>query len=185
MIDIILQQKQTSVYIVTKLYKEFVSYTSDKDEILRLAKIFKEDNYELKPLLYEMLTSKHFLSKNNASDMIKSPIELVVGTLRSLNYTEFNKQQALFYTKKMNQELFAPPNVKGWTQGKAWIDSSTFLHRKDFLQKLIRSDKIDYALLDYDTLSDDFLAMTTVIRPHKSKIKYLNKILQSPVYQLK
>jgi hypothetical protein len=40
----------------------------------------------------------------------------------------------------MSQNLFAPPNVKGWPGGDAWINSSTLLARKQFLDRLARND---------------------------------------------
>ncbi len=40
----------------------------------------------------------------------------------------------------MGQNLFAPPNVKGWPGGEAWINSSSLLARKQFLDRLFRAD---------------------------------------------
>jgi hypothetical protein len=40
----------------------------------------------------------------------------------------------------MGQNLFSPPNVKGWPGGEAWINSSTLLARKQFLDRLFRAD---------------------------------------------
>jgi hypothetical protein len=36
----------------------------------------------------------------------------------------------------MGQELFAPPNVKGWPGGKAWLNSATMLARHNFAQNV-------------------------------------------------
>src|SRR5208282_379690 len=40
----------------------------------------------------------------------------------------------------MGQNLFAPPNVKGWPGGEVWINSSTLLARKQFLDRMFRAD---------------------------------------------
>ena len=40
----------------------------------------------------------------------------------------------------MGQNLFAPPNVKGWPGGDAWINSSTLLARKQFLDRVVRNE---------------------------------------------
>jgi hypothetical protein len=40
----------------------------------------------------------------------------------------------------MGQNLFSPPNVKGWPGGEAWINSTTLLARKQFLDRLFRAD---------------------------------------------
>jgi hypothetical protein len=39
----------------------------------------------------------------------------------------------------MGQNLFGPPNVKGWPGGDAWINASTLLARKAFLDRLFRA----------------------------------------------
>jgi Protein of unknown function (DUF1800) len=42
--------------------------------------------------------------------------------------------------RQMGQILFAPPNVKGWDGGKAWISTSTLLFRYNFANYLINGD---------------------------------------------
>ena len=42
--------------------------------------------------------------------------------------------------RQMGQILFAPPNVKGWDGGKAWITTSTLLFRYNFANYLINGD---------------------------------------------
>jgi hypothetical protein len=39
----------------------------------------------------------------------------------------------------LGQNLFSPPNVKGWPGGDAWINSTTLLGRKQFLDRLFRN----------------------------------------------
>ena len=38
--------------------------------------------------------------------------------------------------------MFAPPNVKGWPGGDAWINSATLLSRKQFLERLFRAQEM-------------------------------------------
>jgi len=47
----------------------------------------------------------------------------------------------------MGQNLFAPPNVKGWPGGEAWINSNTLLARKQFLDRLARMDDAPPAMM--------------------------------------
>src|SRR5262245_38469120 len=37
----------------------------------------------------------------------------------------------------MGQLLFAPPNVKGWVGGKAWLNSATVLARQNFAEAML------------------------------------------------
>ena len=185
MIEIILSKEETSLYIVTKLYKEFVSYTPNAQEIQRLAKLFRENNYELKPLMLAILTSDDFTDQINTANMIKSPVELVVGSLRSLGEKNFDAALGLKYMSRLGQNLLNPPNVKGWSGGKTWIDANTLLIRKEFLYKLTRGDDIIQIPLEQNRLAQILLPLKVYISPTSNKKRYLNLILQHPTYQLK
>jgi hypothetical protein len=69
---------------------------------------------------------------------VKSPVELVVGTLRALDLRPESGTPFAIAASGMSQALFAPPNVKGWPGGEAWINSTTLLARKQFLAALAR-----------------------------------------------
>ena len=43
--------------------------------------------------------------------------------------------------RQLGQDLLSPPNVKGWPGGEAWINSTTLLARKQFLERLFRVDE--------------------------------------------
>jgi hypothetical protein len=43
----------------------------------------------------------------------------------------------------LGQELFDPPNVKGWVGGEHWINTQTLLVRNAYLSKLSRGDLND------------------------------------------
>ena len=43
--------------------------------------------------------------------------------------------------RQLGQDLLSPPNVKGWPGGEAWINSTTLLARKQFLERLLRVDE--------------------------------------------
>jgi hypothetical protein len=48
----------------------------------------------------------------------------------------------VFAASQLGQTLFVPPNVRGWPGGEAWINSSTLLARKAFLERLFRADEL-------------------------------------------
>jgi hypothetical protein len=45
-----------------------------------------------------------------------------------------------FAMAQLGQNLFAPPNVKGWPGGEAWINTTTLLARKQLLERLFRDE---------------------------------------------
>jgi uncharacterized protein (DUF1800 family) len=68
-------------------------------------------------------------------------VELVIGTLRQLEVTPSATLPLAVLAAGMGQNLFAPPNVKGWPGGEQWINSASLLARKQYLERLLRADE--------------------------------------------
>lgn len=141
-LDILLAQPQTAEFITAKLWREFVSPNPDTQEVKRLAKIFRDSHYEMKPLLRALFTSDAFYAKKNRATLIKSPVELLVGTLRQFGIEGLDTRVLVFAGRQLNQDVFGPPNVKGWPGGEEWINSTTLLARKQLLARLFRAEEM-------------------------------------------
>ncbi|WP_372365455.1 DUF1800 family protein [Candidatus Uabimicrobium sp. HlEnr_7] len=137
-IDIVFQNPQVANYLVTKLWIEFISPTPDKEEVSRLAQLFIDNDYEMLPLLRALFLSSHFRTPTNYGKQIKSPVELIVGTVRMFKVHITNHRQLVQYSKQLGQDLFDPPNVKGWPGGNEWITSHTLLARRQMLERALR-----------------------------------------------
>jgi uncharacterized protein (DUF1800 family) len=138
-LDILLAQRQTAVFITAKLWREFVSPTPDAAEVERIAAVFRGSGYDIRAVLRALLTSDAFYAPENRAALIKSPVDLVVGTLRQFEVTTGDPLPFALLTRQLGQDLFGPPNVKGWPGGDDWINSTTLLARKQFLERLFRA----------------------------------------------
>ncbi|SKA22286.1 Uncharacterized conserved protein, DUF1800 family [Enhydrobacter aerosaccus] len=141
-IAILLRQPRTAETIVEKLWREFVSLTPDRAEIGRLAGIFRSSNYEMKPLLRAMFLSPAFRDPGNRGALIKSPVELIVGTAHLLGLPVPEKTPLVRMMAGLGQSLFDPPNVKGWPGGESWITTNTLLLRQQFLRRMIEASTV-------------------------------------------
>ncbi len=150
-LDILLAQPQTAELVVRKLWREFVSTTPEEQEVRRIALRFREASYDTRVALRELLNSRAFWAADNRLALIKSPIDWVVGTLNTLEMEAPDPQRLSLALRQLGQDLFAPPNVRGWPGGEAWINSSTLLARKALAERLLQRDgRMDLreALLD-------------------------------------
>lgn len=141
-LDLILARRETSEYVTARLWREFVSPEPDAAEVRRIAARFRESNYEIKTVLRELLLTPAFYAPENRGVLVKSPAEFVVGTLRAL---DLNPEQTLPFAiaaAGMGQNLLSPPNVKGWPGGETWINTTTLLARKQFVDRLTRADEL-------------------------------------------
>ncbi len=137
-LDVLLARPQTSEFVTAKLWREFVSPEPDAREVKRIAQVFRGQNLDVKPALCALLLSDAFWAPENRGALVKSPVELVVGTLRQLELTPTAATPFANATTGMGQVLLSPPNVKGWPGGEVWINSTTLLARKQFLDRLVR-----------------------------------------------
>jgi uncharacterized protein (DUF1800 family) len=139
-LEILLGETATAGYVVTRLWREFVSPDPDPAEVRRIARAFRDSNYEIRIALFELLTADAFYAPAARGALVKSPVELVVGTLRQLGVAPNDALPFALAAAGMGQNLFAPPNVKGWPGGDAWINTNTLLLRKQFLERVAGSD---------------------------------------------
>lgn len=141
-IDILLEQKQTALYITKKIYGFFVNEQTDDTKVAWLAKRFYESKYDIKKLMEDIFTSNWFYDEKNIGTKIKSPIDLLVGIRRMLPMKWENGAAQILIQRALGQVLFYPPNVAGWAGGKAWIDSSTLMLRLRIPQMITANEAI-------------------------------------------
>ncbi|WP_179412541.1 DUF1800 domain-containing protein [Mucilaginibacter sp. E4BP6] len=148
-IDILLSKKQTARFISTKLYKYMVNETPDDAHINAMADVFFNANYEIKPLLEFIFHADWFYDDKNTGNLIKSPIDFIVGLNRQFYVTYQKPDVLLLFQRALGQVLFYPPNVAGWPGGRNWIDSSSLMYRLK-----IASTVLDQGLIDFTGKSD-------------------------------
>ncbi|GEN65453.1 DUF1800 domain-containing protein [Chryseobacterium rhizosphaerae] len=169
-LHMILEHKATSRFITTKIYKFFVNEKVDSDRIDKLSAGFYSSGYDIKKLMREIFSSSWFYDQSNIGNRIKSPIELMAGIMRLLPMHIQNPENLIVYQKLLGQMLLYPPNVAGWPNGKAWIDSSTLMLR-------LQVPQIWSGLrpLEYSPRQDDDIDMGM-----KSRETALNKSFKKP-----
>ena len=142
MITLLLQQPATGEFVTGKLWREFVSPQPDAQAVKKLATDWRDANYEIKPLLRAMLLSDAFWAPENHGVLVKSPVDLVIGSLRQFRFSVEDPAPFAVILRQLGQDLFNPPNVKGWPGGEGWLNTSTLLARKGFLNRLFRADEM-------------------------------------------
>ena len=141
-LEILLEQKQTAVFITRKIYRFFVNEMPDEEKVNVLAVQFFESGYDIRALMISIFTSSWFYDQKNIGSQIKSPVLWMVGIRRQLPMEIQNPLVQLVLERLLGQVLFSPPNVAGWPGGKHWIDSSSLMLRMQVPGMIFRSDAI-------------------------------------------
>ncbi|HSR49986.1 MAG TPA: DUF1800 domain-containing protein [Acidobacteriota bacterium] len=134
-IDIIFQQEVTAEFIAGKLWEFFVYPDPEPGLVRQLGRVFRESGYEIKPLMRAIFRHPEFFSSKAYRALMKAPVEAGVGFAREMG---LNDPQFLpFFIFQMNQILFAPPDVGGWTSGVGWVNTSTLLFRYNYYNDML------------------------------------------------
>ena len=138
LIDLILQQPAAAQHLAGKFWHAFVSDAPpDQHIITDWAAAFIKSDYNLTTLYRTVLESDAFWSENHRASIIKSPLQLLVGTARSLEFPKLHWQSMSAASTKLGMELFAPPNVSGWSEGTGFVTSGHLLSRYQILSNLL------------------------------------------------
>ncbi len=157
LLDMIFAQPETARHLCRKLYRWFVYYEIDQaveqSVIIPLSQVLISNNYEVKPVLETLLKSAHFFDPINMGCYIKTPVDLVAGTIRQLfselpdlsswrNYPLADTLRNTAATLQMN--LLDPPDVAGWKAFyqtpdfyKSWINTATLPVRGSYTDSLV------------------------------------------------
>jgi len=138
-LDILLAQPACAEFIVTKLWREFISPEPDKAEVARIAQRLRESGYELKPALRELFLAPAFWDPATRAHLVKSPVEMLVGAVRQFDIRYSDSLPFTFAVAQLGQNLFYPPNVKGWPGADAWINTNTLMGRKSVLERVFKT----------------------------------------------
>ena len=132
-IEIIVQQPAVAQFLSQKLCKFFVADEPTPAIVADVAKVYKPRGNNIKEMLRTLFMHEDFQGSYLAK--IKSPVEFVIGSLKSLQVTQLDNDVAT-QAGRMGESLFEPPNVKGWDGGAAWIATDTMMERFNFTTRL-------------------------------------------------
>jgi len=79
--------------------------------------------------------------------MIKSPVELVVGSIKIFQGIKVPTKRLSKMLSEMGQILFDPPNVKGWPKNRDWVDTNKFIVRSNSMDQLARAISSNMAVI--------------------------------------
>jgi len=128
-INIIFDHPATPLYIARRLATFFGADDPPPEVTSGLAAAVRVSRFELAPVLEVLFSSNWFYSEDVMRRQIKSPVQLVVGSLRALGVNMAQPRAVDNALKMMGQELLNAPTVKGWDGGRAWINTSTLFAR--------------------------------------------------------
>lgn len=142
LIKLIVGQPQAAKFICKKLWSFLAAENPSEELISALAAKFRASGNNFKPLLETMFLGEEFYSEKVVRQQVKSPVQWLVGSARVLERPLPPTQVAMTATRALGQDLFMPPNVKGWDGGVAWITTNNLLNRYNFANYLVLGENL-------------------------------------------
>lgn len=126
--------QEIATFICGKIYRFFVHPEPAEDIIAGLAQTFINNNWELLPVFEQLFKSEHFFDREVMGVVVKSPIDLMLGTLieGSFPYNEDLLNGIIFGGYQLGQGLFNPVDVAGWPGDRTWINTANITGRWQF-----------------------------------------------------
>ena len=170
LIDLIYMQPQTAKNICWKIYRFFVyaphstaeSLAIDNAIISEMANTLVTSNYKIQPVIENLLRSQHFyeaaagtVTDDNFGGIIKSPLDLVVQTLRffevpittmETSAVDYYDQlgEVLGHITNQAMNFYEPYDVAGYDcyhqfpiYHRYWITPNTLANRYNFIRSLV------------------------------------------------
>ncbi len=155
LIEMIFKKKETARFLARKIYRWFmhheINQTIENQIIEPLATTLFNNNFEIKPMLVQLLSSEHFFSTDYRGSLIKNPLDFTIGVYRKCGITlsdsllnNYEIWNAIYFScRDMEMTLGDPPDVAGWPQyykepaySQLWINSSTIPYRATYTDTL-------------------------------------------------
>ena len=126
-----------------------------------------------------ILRSRHFYAGTNHRQRIAGPVEFAAGLLRVLEVPRADVSLLALAAacERQGQDLFYPPNVKGWDGGRSWLTSTTILERGNWISDVVWGNA-DLGMRPFDPLA---WAKRNRIAPEQTLETLIELVLQGDI----
>jgi uncharacterized protein (DUF1800 family) len=196
LIDLIYSKPETAKNICWKIYRFFVHAPHERFEagntvaridaeiITPMAEYLKTSHYKLQPVIENLLCSEHFYDSSNTNvtddnygGIIKSPLDLVIGTLRtfSISLPDPVTEATAFYEAtteivgtidSLGMHFYEPYDVAGYEAyhqfpiyHRFWITPNSLAKRYDFIRSIITGENEMFQVNVSDYVRSNFNAV--------------------------
>jgi uncharacterized protein (DUF1800 family) len=163
-IELAYRQKAARLFLPREMGRFYLNTEPLPDEYLApLGDAWSGSGYELRTLAHRFFGSRLFFAPEFRGNFIKSPVQFYLGLVQDLNLDIAPLPRfTLTPMRQMGQQLFHPPNVRGWVGGRSWINSATLAARRQLVETL-------FTPIEEKNLNADELIELVAARSHGAK----------------
>ncbi len=133
LLKMLAHHKSTAKFLSKKLAVRFVSDNPPESLINKMAKTFLSTDGDIKKVMLTMVSAPEFWSADAMREKTKSPFELAISAVRSLDAKVTQPYQLYTWINKMGQQLYYYQAPTGFPdRGQYWINTGSLLNRMNF-----------------------------------------------------
>jgi uncharacterized protein (DUF1800 family) len=137
-IDILAHHPSTAKFISKKLAQRFVADDPPQALVDRMAATFTKTDGDLRAVLQTMFSSVEFMSEGAWQAKMKSPLEMVVSSVRAVNADVIDPTALAQRIADLGQPLYGKVEPTGYSNtGEAWTNTASVLGRINFATALL------------------------------------------------
>ncbi len=182
----------TAKFISRKIAVRFVNDNPPQSLIDKMSKTFLEKDGDIKQVLITMTSSPEFWSKEALREKTKSPFELAISSVRSLDAAIYQPVQLNNWITKMGQKVYFYQAPTGYPdKGQYWINTGALLSRMNFglalASQRIPGVKVNLLALNKghepESAEDALVTYSKLIMPERDldeTVKRLTPLLNDP-----
>ena len=133
LLELLAHHPSTATFITRKIAVRFVSDNPPQSLLDKMAKTFREKNGDIRQVLITMVSAPEFWSAEAVREKTKSPFELAIGAVRSLNGQIEQPFQLYAWIARMGEKKYYYQAPTGFPdKGAYWINTGSLLNRMNF-----------------------------------------------------
>ena len=132
-LDMLSEHPSTARFISTKLARRFINDNPPEALVKRMARTFSETDGDIAAVMATLAQSREFWTEAKKRSKMKSPLELVVSSLRALEADVKNSQPMMSWFDRMGEPLYGYVPPTGFPDyAESWANSGTLIARMNF-----------------------------------------------------
>lgn len=136
---ILLDQPATSQRLAWRIGRTFLGEDVPDEALKQLADGLRSRKLDVGWAVETVIRSELFFSDSQIGSRVLGPVEYVVGALHAQQLEKPGPNMLVLadWVTNVGQDLFYPPNVGGWKEGRSWLTSNMIIARANYAAALV------------------------------------------------
>lgn len=145
LVGILLDHPATAVRLADRVVRLLLGEVADdRPKVAALSEGLRKHDLDIGWAVETVIRSVTFFSASSLQRRVQGPAEYVVGAARALELIDPPPSTLSLadWMARMGQDLFYPPNVGGWADGRGWLTGRSVVSRANFADSLVEGDGV-------------------------------------------